>query len=243
MVKYFTLSVLLIQTVIFAKLNFSVTTDTYGGMFSPNHVCAIWLTDGDNNFIKTFEVNANIREMHLRKWSSISGKNKVDALTSATLNSHQKHSISSDTVLEDGDYKVWIEIVENNTSTNQSSWGGNASFEFTISGSNIISLKPSNVEFKNVNIFNDISLTYINDNSPIGKKPSINNNKIVFQQKGGVISVLEIKPKELSIYNHVGKKLLVSKESKINISNLSNGSYIMKVKTETQFFVRRFEVE
>ncbi len=65
---------------------FSVTTMDYAGVFNPNHVAAIWVTDGAGRFVKTLSRHAGIRIGYLQQWAASRGAyTNVDGVTSATL--------------------------------------------------------------------------------------------------------------------------------------------------------------
>lgn len=135
-------------------LSFTVETISNGGNYSPKHVLAIWIEDG-SGFVKTSKLRANNRKKYLYTWNNRSSQNTVDAITGATLGSHQSHTISWDgtdvngTVVPDGDYKVRVEF------TDEHAQGPLYSLTFT-KGTEEVSLSPDNSgKFKN------ISLTWI----------------------------------------------------------------------------------
>lgn len=243
MIRSLFLSVLSLHTLIFAELTLNITTNTYNGMFSPSHVCAIWLTDENDSFIKSLEVNASFREVNLRKWKSHSKSDKTDAITSATLHSHRTHNIVYDSALEDGTYKIWVEISENNTSLNESSWGGNAAFKFQIIDNELISMDLSDVTFKQHVIFKDVSLSYQGNSSTKVKtysKEIITPNHFIINS---FLYLNDINLKELTIFNTSGQKILTSDKNKVNISNLSKGFYFLKIQTKNRFFYKQIKID
>jgi len=98
-----------------------VTTATYNGTYAPNHVMAVWITDQSNKFVKTLEVDASTYVSQLQKWLSMnSSENKTDAVTSASLTAHKRHTLTWDctdtlgNTVPNGSYRVWFEMNETN---------------------------------------------------------------------------------------------------------------------------------
>lgn len=101
------------------KLSFSVTTVTMRGRYSPQHVLAIWITDGQGKFVKTLARHARIRARYLTGWNAAASGNLVDAVSGATLRAHTTHQLSwnltdaSKMPVPDGEYKIVLELTEN----------------------------------------------------------------------------------------------------------------------------------
>ena len=99
------------------ELSFTVRTVTANGNYSPKHVLAIWIEDIDG-FVKSRKVMGSQRKQYLYTWVNASNYNVVDAITGATLSSHQTHSISWDctdldgNIVPDGDYVVFAEFTD-----------------------------------------------------------------------------------------------------------------------------------
>lgn len=99
------------------ELSFTVKTVTDNGNYAPKHVLAIWVED-DQGFVKTRKLRANQRKQYLYTWKSASNNNVIDAVTGATLSSHQTHDIIWDctdiegNVVPDGDYTIYVEFTE-----------------------------------------------------------------------------------------------------------------------------------
>lgn len=98
-------------------LTFTVKTVTQGGSFAPRHVLAIWV-EHNGEFVKTRLARANQRKQYLYTWKAASNYNVTDAITGATLTSHQTHTVEWDCtdlngdVVADGTYTMWIEFTE-----------------------------------------------------------------------------------------------------------------------------------
>jgi hypothetical protein len=99
-------------------VGFTVKTVTYNGDRSPKNIVAIWVEDNTGKFIKTRLLQADRRKQWLLTWNEKSKGSTVDAVTGATLNSHQTHSITWDctdesgSLVADGDYKIVVEFTE-----------------------------------------------------------------------------------------------------------------------------------
>jgi hypothetical protein len=109
------------------SLSVTVTTVTDNGNYSPRNIGAIWIATGSGAFVKTLAVWASRRISHLTLWGSATAqagrsRNTVDAITGATLASHQTHKVSwncSDTnkaKVRGGPYRVYFEMTDDNLS-------------------------------------------------------------------------------------------------------------------------------
>lgn len=100
------------------QLTVQFKTVTFFGHYAPRNVGAVWIENGNNQFVKTLEVWAAKRSQYLVKWKAASGGNKVDAVTSATKNSHVSHTDTWDgtdvngNIVPDGPYHVYVEFTE-----------------------------------------------------------------------------------------------------------------------------------
>lgn len=103
-------------------LAFSVRTATYNGPYAPRNAGAIWITNSQNQFVKTIKIWANTYRYTLIRWIASSGQNTTGAITSASLNTHQLHNISwngknhQNLDMPDGEYKINVEFTEHNAS-------------------------------------------------------------------------------------------------------------------------------
>lgn len=102
---------------------YTARTVTYNGFYGPRNAGVIWVTDADNNFVKTIKVWANTYRYTLVRWIANSSQNMVGAITSASLNNHQLHNVQwngknwQNQDMPDGTYKINIEFTEHNAST------------------------------------------------------------------------------------------------------------------------------
>jgi hypothetical protein len=129
----------------------TVTTVTDNGNYSPRNIGAIWIATGSGAFVKSLAVWARSRISHLTMWGSATAqaglsRNTVDAVTSATLSSHQTHKVSwncADTTekrVPDGPYRVYFEMTDDNSS------GPNTFVNFT-KGSAPLNLSPPDAQY------------------------------------------------------------------------------------------------
>jgi hypothetical protein len=96
----------------------SVRTTAYGGRYAPRNVGAIWIEKSDGTFVKTVQRWAGSRARYLTHFVNEAHTNLVDAVTSATLQSHQTHSQTWNLTGVDrcevpsGDYKILFETTD-----------------------------------------------------------------------------------------------------------------------------------
>jgi hypothetical protein len=101
-------------------LTFSATTINQFGERQPKNIMAIWITNSSGTFVKTLKKMAGQRVQYLYQWKTNSSSNTTDAITGVTLPNHQTHTVTwngkntSQTVVQDGDYKVWVEFTDGN---------------------------------------------------------------------------------------------------------------------------------
>ncbi|HEX7479488.1 MAG TPA: DUF2271 domain-containing protein [Polyangiales bacterium] len=102
----------------FTSMTFDVLTHPVGGQYAPRNVGAIWIETSSGQFVKTLEAWAFIRAFYLTKFNAETAGNKVDAVTSATLNSHTTHHATwnlkdaNGNVAPDGAYKIIVEVTD-----------------------------------------------------------------------------------------------------------------------------------
>ncbi len=104
---------------------FTVKTVSYGGAYAPRHVLAIWITNSSDQYVTSLKVRASNYKSKLFKWNTYSGGVvPADAVSGASLTAHTTHTVKwngknkSGYVVPDGDYNLWVEFNETNTSGN-----------------------------------------------------------------------------------------------------------------------------
>lgn len=103
-------------------LKIEFTTAQYGGKYVPKNCGAVWIEDPAGKYIATPELWARIRIRPLFFWSTQRcGTDPPDAVTSATLDTHELHSVTWDghdftgEIAPDGMYVLNIEVTEDET--------------------------------------------------------------------------------------------------------------------------------
>ena len=98
--------------------HFDFTTVTANGKYSPKNIGAVWIETVQGQFVKSLNVWAQKRIVHLIKWNAASAGNLVDAVTSATASSHGMHGADWDctdmsgNAVPDGPYRLRLEMTE-----------------------------------------------------------------------------------------------------------------------------------
>mgnify|MGYP000371502451 CR=1 FL=1 len=198
-------------------LTFNVTTASTGG-YSPKHIMAIWIEKADGTFIKTrLKRGGSTYINYLNVWLNKSGGNATDAVTSATINTHQQESITWDgkdlngNLLPDGDYKVWVQMAWANSN------GPTFNATFT-KGPNFFSANPTGT----TNYLN-ISLNWQPNTTSINKIENINFSVYPNPFKENTVvklSKLRSSETNISVYDNNGKLVKV-----IFKGNLDKGNY------------------
>jgi hypothetical protein len=131
------------------EVTFTIRTLTAGGNYAPKHVLAIWV-EKDGNFVKTRKAMANQRKQYLYTWKAASNYNVVDAITGATLTTHQTHTVYwnctdlDGNLVPDGDYVIYTEF------TDQHAQGPLYSLTFTKGPNNQTLNPPDETYFKDI---------------------------------------------------------------------------------------------
>jgi hypothetical protein len=76
------------------RLFVRVRTAPFGGRYVPRNVGAIWIEDAQGRFVKTLARWAGTRAMYLRGFAAASQGDLTDAVTSATLDTHELHELT-----------------------------------------------------------------------------------------------------------------------------------------------------
>ncbi len=158
------------------SVSFKIRTTTPGGNFSPKNIGAIWVEDASGTFVKTLQLWADKRKQYLYTWNNISNGNNVDALTSATLSSHQTHNVTWNVKnhegndVSDGQYVLKIEM------TDKHSQGPLASFNFPIGEGSNTALYPDETNYHDIEISWVSILTDVNDEKRLPSQYQLNQN-------------------------------------------------------------------
>ncbi len=102
------------------SLVFRVRTTEYGGNFAPRNVGAIWIETAGGAFVRTLETWGVMQLKHLYRFQESSDGNTADAVTSATLLTHETHEAVWDfrdswgCPVEQGSYALLVETTDHN---------------------------------------------------------------------------------------------------------------------------------
>lgn len=123
-------------------LNFSVTTTEPPGNYNNVNVIALWITDTNNQFVKTKIRYAGVRIQYLTVWVANSSYNTTDATTGATRLTHGVLSFNwngtdiGGNVVADQPYRVWMQMSDAN-------FAGPTNYVTFTKDSNTVSITPS----------------------------------------------------------------------------------------------------
>ncbi len=218
-------------------LTFSCSTTAPNGTWGTKHVLAVWLENTANPsvFIKTKAKYGN-EDDHLTSWVAKSGKNLVDATTGSTLATYNTITVSwngtntSNTVVPDGTYNIYIEM----------GWGSNKttdhsvqSFSF-VKGPNSQHLAPSaTTNYSNVVIDWNSAITLV------GANENFDNECLFPNPTEGVVNIKfnrEMKGASLKVVNPAGKTVISERNVQIPIGTKAidlgdqpNGLYFIMI--------------
>jgi hypothetical protein len=215
-------------------LSVTVTTTTYNGSYSPNNIVAIWIVNGSGTYVKTLAAYCATRTNDLINWiAANSSKDKTDAITGATRNSHGQITATwngtnkSGVLQADGNYTLKMEMTE----------GGNnkiISVPFA-KGSTTDSQTPANVTgFSNISVNWIPTTTGINN--PESEKYSLYPNPT---RSTVYVSGFDIQQTEVLTLS--GKLVFSTNNKNIDLSTLPKGIYLLKLKTDTGTFFKKVE--
>ena len=190
-------------------VTFTVTTLPSGGEYSPKNVFAIWIKNSSGTFIRSMKVMAANRIQYLYQWKQSSQLNKVDAITGATLNSHQTHSVTwnckdlNGNTVPDGDYEFWVEFTE------KDGQGPYTHYTFTKGFS------PVTQNYTDQTGFQNVSLTYTPSSTDIGV--TANDEVVIVKEEGSNQFVFNIPSNgaqnvSFKVFNITGHLIHQSKE-------------------------------
>lgn len=211
------------------QVTFSFKTVTQNGTYAPKHVLAAWI-EKDGVFVKTRLVRANNRKQYLYTWKARSNSNETDAVTGATIASHQTMDIAWDcndldgVVVPDGDYVLWVEFTEKHAQ------GPLTSVTFT-KGTESVHLTP----LDGTNFINMI-FDYIPDGVGV-EQVTENKSLVVYPNPStGIFHLKNPLNEELSVvvYSISGKELakrVVSSMTgnELDLSTFGKGNFILRI--------------
>lgn len=117
-------------------LTITASTATYSGEYAPDNCVVIYITDANDQFVRTVGLWSEVYMEYLTGWAAAAGyhwswaldPHGIDGWTAASRVSHSDEltvhwdmTDTSGTAVPDGTYKVWIEITEDNASGHSTS--------------------------------------------------------------------------------------------------------------------------
>ncbi|MFW7379014.1 MAG: hypothetical protein ACOH5I_09435 [Oligoflexus sp.] len=95
------------------------------GRYQPNRLQAIWVTDMNNQRIRSLDANPGRRPQHLRQWR-VANAAQVDGFTGATITAYNPEPVEimwdlldqNNSPVNFGNYKLWFEQTQSNTNDN-----------------------------------------------------------------------------------------------------------------------------
>lgn len=208
-------------------------TVTYNGV---PYYYAVWLKDSQGTFVRTLTMFGLTTKYYadLSNWYSSSGASKTNATTGATktlpgtyTSSWNGKNQTNTTTLADGNYTVSIETVtEGNFSKLLTTTFVKGTSAQTITPSNLTPL--ASVSIKWTPTITDLEEVELSKIFTIYPNPAISS---VFVNGPGI--------KSLTLLSLTGKQLSKTILSNLNLSNLPNGVYLLRVETEQGTFCKK----
>ncbi len=191
------------------KVEFKVRTTSPGGNFSPKNIGAIWIEDANGNFVRTLQVWAERRIQYLYTWNNRTGANKTDAVTGATLSTHQSHKVSwnvkdaNGNDVPNGVYTMRIEL------TDQHAQGPLGSYTFPVGEA------TNSKEFADETNFHDIEISWTSMTTDVTENADVpvayelaQNYPNPFNPTTAISYTLaQESPVELAVYNATGERV------------------------------------
>ncbi len=256
-IKHIILIVSLFVLVAWAKaadpeLTFSFTTSNINGeSYSPSHVFAVWIEDGNGTFVNTLMVYARERIGYLEKFNGSSGGYKVDAITGETLHAHTSHTATWNMkdfltdVVGNGDYKLCFEM----SSGGHGDYNPYYEIPFTLDGQSFILTPTDKTYLKSMTLSYSNGVTAGVNDIHESQKIQIFPNPVTSSSKIKVEGLPKGKY-HLEMYTMKGQVIsqsikTVSSDSEewslpISTSMLQNQMYILRVFNETEEYQLSF---
>jgi hypothetical protein len=224
-------------------LTVTATTSSTGGDYEPNNVVAIWVENSTGGFVKTLLAYANNRRTHLNTWEASTTTagtafNIIDAVSGVTQTSHGTRTAQwngtdyNGTLVADGNYNLRMELTDKNAT------GNTASFTFA-KGPTAVNLTPANVPS-----FSSISLNWVPMSTAVDPDLTESNTFVVYPNPGtGQFTVLGDDIIGLEVKDLTGKTVGTSTTPVIDLTGLSDGVYLMSIKTGSETVIRKIVKE
>jgi flagellar hook assembly protein FlgD len=192
------------------SLTFTVRTISYNGSYHPSNVGAIWITNSSNQFIKTIKIWASEHRASLVKWMQSANNNTTGAITGATLNSHQLHSVTwngknyQNAVIPDGNYNVNVEFTESSSTT--SNPGKFKSITFSKGSTAVDNSPASDAFFSNLHLVWSPAVANDDDHNVLASEVLKQNYPNPFRESTSISYYVRQKSNvTINIYNSKGQ--------------------------------------
>lgn len=224
-------------------VNIEFTTVSDNGQYSPHHVLAVWITDQSGNFVRTITKRAVNEGYYLFKWKLSSFGDIADAITGATITSHETHEYSwncknkDGAIVNDGNYSVNIEYADND------SQGPIAKIDFTKGDTSQIT--PADESY-----YKNMKVKYNSDISSVSEIDNINLNFVINPNPATnylQVSVSNNNIYEIEIININGKTIFsgnnYNSNTRLDISEIETGVYFIFVKSNSKSGVQKILIK
>ena len=222
-------------------LSVTTTTRINSNDYGSSHIMAIWVQNSSGTFVKSVCAFAATRVNELTSWVANSAKNKVglvstgvDVTTGATLTTHATKTYKwtgtnvSSAVVADGTYTIKLELADGGASkvSTYTIVKGSTNTTGVLSGTAAACFTNTSIQWVPTNTgIDEVKLAKLYSVYPNPTKSSI------------FVSGTDIK--EIELCDLSGKRIFISNEQKVNLANLSKGTYLAKVKTEKGTFIKK----
>lgn len=134
------------------RLRVRVLTAPFVGRYAPRNIGAIWIEDEQGTYVKTLARWAAARAMYLRAHQAKSGGDLTDAVTSATLATHQVHEVGWNLTdrrgapVPKGNYRLALELTDRDAS------GPLLYVPFTYDDAPLVLTPPGTAQFRDIEL-------------------------------------------------------------------------------------------
>ena len=203
---------------------------------------AVWITDQDDNFVRTITKMGVNEDYYLFKWKLSALANVADAITGATLTSHESHNYVWDcknkegVIVSDGAYSLNIEFADDD------SQGPVTKINFT--KGDTITILPTDETY-----FIDMRVKYISDISSVEELE--NNLEFIISPNPATnyiqVSIFNNRIDEIEIFDINGKNIIadydIDNTNKIDISTMKTGVYFVFVKSGKKAGIQKLFIQ
>lgn len=216
-------------------LTVTATTSAANGGYQPSNIVAIWVQNSSGTFVKTLMAYAATRVNELTSWVSNSAKNKVDAITGATLNSHGiriatwNGTNASKVAVADGTYTIKMELADG---------GSSKVATYTIvKGTSTTNATPVTTS----SCFSNVTIQWVPSNTAVNNIELSNQYSVYPNPTRSTVYVNGFDIDEIELVSINGKSMLVTDNQRIDLSTLPKGIYFAKITTKAGICLKKIE--